>query len=741
MIRLRDYQTKLLEQVRQSLEPDRARVMLQLPTGGGKTVIAAHLLADYLIGRRQALWITHRTELAGQTLRMLREAADVRAYYLEQPPRAPIQAFADSVVILMAQTAGRRAQNSDVWYRYSTDDLMIVDEAHHSSASGYERAMGRWQGRVLGMTATPWRLSEKEGFDHLFGELICGPQVPELQAVNSLCEGRVLVPDPDERILGGEIGSIGDYTEGGIERANEGHPDIMTAGVLMFWQEHGRIAQETRGRQTIVYAISVRHARNLVRVFENTGVSAGLMLGDTPLDERAATIENFRNGNINVLVNVAVATEGFDLPDASCVVIARPTESLSLYLQMVGRGLRPKDDGGDCVILDLAGNTLRHGLPEEYRHWSLAPRGSKSQGEAPVVWCESCRTISPAASHSCRRCGAPFGKDCLRCGKWRAWKRWGLETICGNIHDPVCDLCHKDAHVQAHLPVTDQIEQLAGQEEEESEVMVDQNDLDQELALLIRKLLNDERDSAYAKAGAKKDELRAIIAGEDRDLRDDAVLNGQFETYLEAVPLEQRPKNFPQKASLFIEWKGERRRLFAARRDELAEVESQLFAWDGSEVFAKARDRLLRILSREAETVDLSTGEVASDRSPRPHGTVEAIKTDVGDQRRRHRRSSGELLPSGSYTCPILVTVLRMGGEGRTRDVIERVGAILSGQLRPGDLELNRNGTQIVWQNRMQWNYQKLKNDGLFDPEAPMGIWRLTQTGREQARRCEQDLQ
>ena len=724
MIRLRDYQTKLLEQVRQSLEPDRARVMLQLPTGGGKTVIAAHLLADYLTGGRQALWITHRTELAGQTRRMLSVAASVRANYLKQPPRAPIQALADSVVILMAQTAGRRAQNSDVWDKYGTDDLMIVDEAHHSSASGYERAMGRWQGRVLGMTATPWRLSEKEGFDHLFGELICGPQVPELQAVNSLCEGRVLVPDPDERILGGEIGSIGDYTEGGIERANEDHPDIMTAGALMFWQEHGRIAQETRGRQTIVYAISVRHARNLVRVFENTGVSAGLMLGDTPLDERAATIENFRNGTINVLVNVAVATEGFDLPDASCVVIARPTESLSLYLQMVGRGLRPKDDGGDCVILDLAGNSLRHGLPEEYRHWSLAPRGSQSQGEAPVVWCESCRTVSPAASHSCQRCGAPFGKDCIRCGKWRAWKRWSLETICGYIHDPACDLCHKDAHLLAYLPVTDQIEQLTGQEEEEeSEVMVDQNDLDQELALLIRKLLNDERDSAYAEAGAKKDELRAIIASEDRDLRDDAVLNGQFETYLEAVPLEQRPKNFPQKASLFIEWKGERRRLFAARRDELAEVESQSFVWDGSEVFAKARDRLLRILSREAETVDLSTGEVASDRSPRPHGTVEAIKTDVGDQRRRHRRSSGELLPSGSYTCPILVTVLRMGGEGRTRDVVEQVGAILSGQLRPGDLELNRNGTQIVWQNRMQWNYQKLKNDGLFDPEAPMGIW------------------
>ena len=112
-----------------------------------------------------------------------------------------------------------------------------------------------------------------------------------------------------------------------------------------------------------------------------------------------------------MLVNVAIATEGFDLPDASCIVIARPTKSLSLYLQMVGRGLRPKKDGGDCLILDLAGNALEHGLPEDTREWSLAARGeSEAGGDAPVVLCEQCQTASPAASHNCKSCGAPFGK-------------------------------------------------------------------------------------------------------------------------------------------------------------------------------------------------------------------------------------------------------------------------------------------------------------------------------------------
>ena len=303
------------------------------------------------------------------------------------------------------------------------------------------------------MTATPWRLSENEGFDHLFSGLICGPQVSELQAERSLCDAQVLIPGPDERIRGGKIGSTGDYTEAGIERANIDHPIIMTAGVRDFWRKHAR------DRQTIVYAVSVGHARNLVNVFNRADVSAQLLLGNTPPDQRAETIAEFKRGDLQVLVNVAVATEGFDLPDASCVVIARPTESLALYLQMVGRGLRLKPDGGYCVVLDLAGNSIKHGLPENRREWTLAPRSRTLRvGEAPVVICVHCEVASPAASHNCRSCGKLLGKDCLRCGKWRAWNSWGLEKICWLSHDLVCDLCHGDAHIQNHLPSIEEME-------------------------------------------------------------------------------------------------------------------------------------------------------------------------------------------------------------------------------------------------------------------------------------------
>ena len=295
-------------------------------------------------------------------------------------------------------------------------------------------------------------------------------------------------------------------------------------------------------------------------------------------------------------------------------MIARPTESLALYLQMVGRGLRPKDGGGDCLILDLAGNSMKHGLPEERREWSLVPRGAQGEGEAPTVWCEHCGTVSPAASHNCRCCGAPFGADCQRCGKWRAWKRWTLKDSCQYTHDKVCDLCHKDAHLQAHLPVSEEMERLAREKDDgDYEVVIDRDELDERLSLLIQELLKAEQDHVLAQYNDKRNRLREFIAKEDANLRDDAVLDRQFEAYLEAIPQERRPKNFPQKAVMYVEWKGNRRTALAASRDELAKLEAQPVEFDMSEVFANVQSRLIRILRREVELLDQSPdGSVAS---------------------------------------------------------------------------------------------------------------------------------
>lgn len=421
--------------------------MMQLPTGGGKTIIAAHLLKDYLTGRRKAVWLTHRKELASQTENMLFEAGVSAICNIEWRPGTKAPRIANGTVILMAQTVGQRTAVvlDDVWGNYDCDDLMIIDEAHHAVAKGWERAIKQWPGKVMGMTATPWRLSKKEGFNHLFGDLIPGPQVSDLQKDEFLCMANVLVPDKEGRIRRGNVPSNLDYNPKSIEAANA-NKDVMTARALKFWQE-------TAGdRQTIVYAVSIGHAENLAALFQEAGVSAKAIHIKTDQDQRSNAIDNFGNGNLSVLINVALATEGFDVPDASCIVIARPTKSLSLYLQMVGRGLRKKPDGGNCLILDLAGNAEKHGLPEDHREWSLAARGeSEAGGDAPVVTCDKCRTVSPAASHKCKSCGAPLGKDCPGC-KWRAWKDWTLES-CEYSHEKVGNCCHLDVHFKHGYPI------------------------------------------------------------------------------------------------------------------------------------------------------------------------------------------------------------------------------------------------------------------------------------------------
>ena len=607
MIELRDYQEDLLTRVQSELRPDKARVMMQLPTGGGKTVIAAHLLKNWLTPGRNSVWLTHRKELVNQTRKMLSDAG-IAVYPGDGwATGTPAPMINGGVIILMAQTVSRRIARAGVWKNYAADDLMIIDEAHHATAKGWERAVRRFPGKAVGMTATPWRLSQKEGFDHLFKNLTCGPDVPDLQGLDFLCNARVLVPSPEYRIQGGEVGSIGDYTEGGIERANQEH--IMTAGVLEFWKNHAR------DRQTIIYAVSVRHARNLAALFVSEGIPTAAMLGNTPQQTRDAMIAKFSNGELRVLVNVAVATEGFDLPDASCVVIARPTQSLALYLQMLGRGLRPKPDSGDCLILDLSGNSLLHGLPEQRRKWSLTPRGQPPEGEAPVVWCEHCGSVSPAASQNCQSCGAPFGEDCQRCGKWRAFSRWALTTERPHNHDIVCDFCHRDAHIQNHLPVTARIESLAELNDEDREMPTYNSELDDRLASLLKDLLEEER----LKVVDKPNVLLEFIKTRETELSDDAVLDELFEGYVTALPANEKPQSNPQERRMFVEWESNLRTELSEKKNELVKLQSQPV--DPRVIFNRVRSRVLSVLEHESALVGLfshSTSDANKIHSPNP---------------------------------------------------------------------------------------------------------------------------
>ena len=446
MVTLRPYQQDLLAKSQAALAPEGARVMTQLPTGGGKTEIAGGLLKDFLVDGRKAVWLTHRQELAEQSADRLKDHWLIPAMPLTEvwSQGKPAPYMPNGVAVLKSLTVGLRNKGEiKIWEDYSPDDLLVVDEVHHAPARGWERAIEQWPGRVWGLTATPWRLSQREGFDHLFDTLVTGPQTSEMQNNGYLAHSRVFTPSEGNLIRGKEINSQGEYTPSGIERAND--RVIMTTLAVEFWQN------VAAGRQTIAYAVSQGHAYNLVKSFRDKGIAADLILSTskTSQSKRERVKRDFEAGLTTVLVNVAVVTEGFDLPDASCVMMTRPTKSLALYLQMVGRGLRRKDDGGDCLILDLAGNADEHGMPEAEREWSLAARGNPVAGEPPVSHCPECYSTTHPAHHKCPECGADLGKPCPRCGKFRPWSRWLVD--CPIEHESVCYACHDDIHADKSI--------------------------------------------------------------------------------------------------------------------------------------------------------------------------------------------------------------------------------------------------------------------------------------------------
>ena len=614
MVKLRDYQQELLERIERSLSTDpRARIMVQLPTGGGKTYIAGELLVRLLHGRK-AVWLTHRHELAEQTKQMLSKSGVSAATNIGWGPDNTAPSMMNGVVILMAQKVSRQVKRNDIWAHYDATDIMIVDEAHHAAADGYKKAMELWRGPIVGLTATPWRLSLKEGFDHLFHGLLCGPQIVELQRDGHLCPVQTLVPDEKERIRGGLAGLTGDYSEGGIESANEGS-NIWTAGAVDYWKEHGK------DRQTIVYAVSVKHADHLLRLFQIANVPAEKILGTTPDDAKQLIIRRFRSGQIKAIINVLVATEGFDLPDASCILMTRPTLSLALYLQMVGRGIRPKDDGGDCLILDMAGNSLRHGLPEEDREWSLQPRSDDVGAGLPSQWCPHCNHVSPSASHNCQNCGSPFGEDCPRCGRWRVWAEWSLLEHCHEEHQRVCDYCHNDAHVLANLPpITDGII-------ETGEPVLDP-ELDPNRNPFLRDILEEERLRAAGLEPGRARELRDLIGKRESILADDDLLWNAYEEDWRRSEVDPDMLSQVKKARHYSEWEN----IVKQRLDDWKNELSRLLAFQVDEglVYGNARERVLELLETEARTAGLFPDEPdqpvrAMIRPPQPAPVGQAV--------------------------------------------------------------------------------------------------------------------
>lgn len=345
---LRQYQIDALQTLRCGIRDKVGPQILMLPTGAGKTTVASAMKQGVVARGKRAFFVVDSLELVDQAVQ--RFTADGLKVGVIQGNHEMTN-YNHPIQVATIQTLRSRWQYIADIYK---PDLLVIDECHVLHKAHIE-IMGECKKRgvpVIGLSATPFR----KGLGKHFGRLVVGTTLAELTALGYLVPAVCYAPYiPD--LKGLKTTTSGDWADDALADVM-GDAKIM-GDVVRHWLE---LAE---GRQTVVFGCNVAHSRELARQFTQAGIKAAHVDGYMDLDEREPIIEGFRAGTITVLCNVAVLTKGFDAPDTSCAVLARPTKSLMMHYQMMGRGLRPAAGKADCIIIDHAGNCLRSGVPTE----------------------------------------------------------------------------------------------------------------------------------------------------------------------------------------------------------------------------------------------------------------------------------------------------------------------------------------------------------------------------------------
>lgn len=397
-IQLRPYQEEavaavrgaIVEQSRAGLRPS---VILESPTGSGKTAMASFMTHSNVAKGGSAAFICHRRELLDQTAETFERAGIDYGFIASGMPKKTARAQICSVGTLV-----NRVQQIEA------PKLVIWDECHHIGAETWGVIRDAWKDSIhIGLTATPRRLDGK-GLGKWFRALVPGPRVKDLMGDGFLSTYDAYAPVIPT--MAGMHKRGGDYVRGELESALD--TGEILGGIVDNWL---KLAE---GKKTIGFAITVKHSEDIVARFIDSGVRAAHLDANTPTRERKLKLQAFARGEIQVLFNVDLFGEGFDLAANSgmdvnieAVILARPTASLGLHLQQVGRGLRPKPE--PCVILDHAGNLLRHGMPEDERVWSLED-DVITESQPSAEQCAACFALIPRHVMVCPYCGTAVVK-------------------------------------------------------------------------------------------------------------------------------------------------------------------------------------------------------------------------------------------------------------------------------------------------------------------------------------------
>lgn len=359
-IKLFDYQEDMKERIEKALRLHRS-VMAQMPTGTGKTYLLTAVIDSFVSNNpMEKVWIVaHRRELVSQIDETVRKFHSYSA--------SNTSSLLSSVKAMSIQWLMRHYDEIE-----EEPGMIVIDEAHHALAKTYKEMWERFpKAKFLGLTATPCRLNGK-GFTDLFDVLVQSWDVPEFISKGRLATYDFVSIKSDgmtQRLIDSlqKRGADGDYQNKEMDMLLNKKPSIER--LYQSLEEYGK------DRKGIVYAINISHAQKITKLYQENGVKAIAIDSKTPATERQQDIEAFKKGDIQVLVNVDIFSEGFDCPDVEFVQLARPTLSLAKYLQMVGRGLRVAKGKKNCVIIDNVGLYRVFGLPSQVWNWKATFEG------------------------------------------------------------------------------------------------------------------------------------------------------------------------------------------------------------------------------------------------------------------------------------------------------------------------------------------------------------------------------
>lgn len=384
MTELRGYQSAVIEQLRDKIRAGRRRLVCVAPTGAGKTVIASFMIRNAVANKWRCLFLAHRKELIDQTVAKLADLEIACGVLMASDSRRDDY---HAVQVASVQTLARRLD------RLPPADLIVVDECHHATSASYQKIVAAYpKAVVIGLTATPWR-TDKQGLADIYEDFALAATPRELMSSGALVEADYFAYDaPDLH----DVGTVaGEFNQKDLAVAC--NTNVLVGSVVREYTAHAH------GRPAIVFPVNIEHSRRLADEFSQAGYSAAHIDCNTDKVTRTAAMNNFRAGALTILSSVGVLTEGFDAPTAQVCILARPTKSLSLHLQMLGRVLRPAPGKSRALVHDHSGNLLRHGFVDDERDYALTATPSRV---IAAHTCPACFSVFRALKKGvCPNCG------------------------------------------------------------------------------------------------------------------------------------------------------------------------------------------------------------------------------------------------------------------------------------------------------------------------------------------------